>query len=77
MWSYQRKGKKHGDVIRETMEYLVHRHISDRLNRPRLLTTSLFNATIPLRHALALTLIGLSGPKGILTRVYSDHSCRL
>lgn len=69
--------KKHGDVIREMMEYWVHRHISDRLSRPGLLTTSPFNATIRSRHDLALMPIGLSGPTGILTKVSNDHSCQL
>lgn len=78
MWSYQSEGeKKQRDVIREIMEYLFHRYNSDWLNRPGLLTTSPLNATIPLRHDLALTLISLSGPKGIHTMVYNDLSRQL
>lgn len=72
-------GKKaHAEMtIREMMEYLVRRHISDGSDGAGLLTTSPFNATIPLRHDVALTPIGLSGPKGILTGVSSDHSRQL
>lgn len=58
--------KKRRDVIREMMEYLVRRHMSDRL---RLLTTTRLNATVPLRHDLALTLFEWSHkntPKGWL-----------
>lgn len=54
------------DVIREMMEYLLHRKVDQ--------TRAALNATVPLRHESALMPIELSGPRRKLSTVYSDHS---
>lgn len=75
MWSHQCKEKRereaHSDILEKEWNF------SDRLDVAGPLTTSPFNATIPLRHDVALTLIGLSGLKGVLTGLYRDYSWRL
>lgn len=66
----ERRKKKQRDVIRETMEYQVFRRCcSEGMAGPELLTTSSSNATIPRRHAVALTLIGLNAPEGTHTGI--------